>query len=257
MIIGGWQKFSLLDYPGQIAAIIFTKSCNFRCQFCYNPLLVWPSVKKDGSKLKIKKLPEKGKNEKDHLNHIQFSKQVKEDDLFCFLDKRKGKLDGIVITGGEPTIQADLPEFITKIKKLGYKVKLDTNGSHPEMLIKLLKAKLLDYIAMDIKGPREKYRKITNRKVDFNKIEKSVKIIMNSNLEYEFRTTIVPGLLNIDDIKKIGKLIKGAKKWWLQNFNSSVDLVNLNYKNKAAFSDEEMKEMQEIASQYVEKCEIR
>ncbi|MBU1349539.1 anaerobic ribonucleoside-triphosphate reductase activating protein, partial [Patescibacteria group bacterium] len=220
MLIGGLQKFSVLDYPGHISAIIFTKGCNFKCQFCYNPMLVYPS-------------------KKDHT-------LILENDLFYFLKKRIGKLDSVVITGGEPTVQQDLPKFIQKIKKLNYLVKLDTNGTNPEMLKNLIQKNLINYIAMDIKAPLEKYNQITGVEVDFNKIQKSIKIIMQSNLPYEFRTTVVPKFLDAEDIKKIGELIQGAKKWFLQNFKSNTDLVNKKLENKSAFLNKKMKEMCEV-----------
>jgi len=153
MIIGGLQKFSLLDYPGHIAAIIFTQGCNFKCQFCYNPMLVWPS--------KVNKF-----KQKDHPF------QNKEDGLFDFLKLRVNKLDAVVISGGEPTIHPDLVDFIAKIKKLGYLVKLDTNGTNPEIIKDLLKKKLVDYIAMDIKAEEGKYSKVVGKKVNFAKIKK-------------------------------------------------------------------------------------
>ncbi|MBU1160653.1 anaerobic ribonucleoside-triphosphate reductase activating protein [Patescibacteria group bacterium] len=231
MLIGGLQKFSVLDYPGHISAIIFTKGCNFKCQFCYNPMLVYPS-------------------KKDHT-------LILENDLFYFLKKRIGKLDSVVITGGEPTVQQDLPKFIQKIKKLNYLVKLDTNGTNPEMLKNLIQKNLINYIAMDIKAPLEKYNQITGVEVDFNKIQKSIKIIMQSNLPYEFRTTVVPKFLDAEDIKKIGELIQGAKKWFLQNFKSNTDLVNKKLENKSAFLNKKMKEMCEVGKQYVRQCGLR
>ncbi|MBU1778481.1 anaerobic ribonucleoside-triphosphate reductase activating protein [Patescibacteria group bacterium] len=231
MLIGGLQKFSVLDYPGHISAIIFTKGCNFKCQFCYNPMLVYPS-------------------KKDHT-------LILENDLFYFLKKRIGKLDSVVITGGEPTIQQDLPEFIKKIKKLNYLVKLDTNGTNPEMLKNLIQKNLINYIAMDIKAPLEKYNQITGVEVDFNKIQKSIKIIMQSNLPYEFRTTVVPKFLDAEDIKKIGELIQGAKKWFLQNFKSNMALINKKLENKNAFLDKKMKEMCEVGKLYVRQCGLR
>jgi len=246
MLIGGLQKFSLLDYPGYLSAIIFTQGCNFKCQFCYNPMLVVVS-------------------QKDH------HPKIKEDDLFAFLKKRIGKLDAVVITGGEPTTHADLPKFIAEIKKLGYLVKLDTNGSCPKMLQKLIELKLIDYIAMDIKAPENKYKKIVGVPVDFDKIKKSVKIIMESGLppadaptsvktmagKYEFRTTIVPGLLSKNDIKEIGKTIKGADKWYLQQFKSDTDLVNKKMEKVKPYSDKELQEMREAGRKYVKKCEVR
>lgn len=189
---------------------------------------------------------------------------IEEDDLFVFLKSRINKLEAVVITGGEPTIQPDLPDFIAKIKNLGYSVKLDTNGSNPEMIKNLIDKKLVDYIAMDIKAPKDKYKKITGKFVDFDKIKKSVKIIMESGLppsnwagKYEFRTTAVPGLLDKNDIIKIAKIIKGARVWYLQRFKGDVDLVNGKLKDVKPFTNADMKEMREIAGKYVKKCEIR
>jgi len=272
MIIGGLQQFSLLDYPGCVSAIVFTQGCNFRCQFCYNPMLVWPETV---GKLKYARDIEQ---QKDHP-------KIKEDDLFVFLESRVGKLDAVVVTGGEPCLHKDLIEFIQKIKKLGFLVKLDTNGSYPEALEKLLEKKLIDYIAMDLKAPAEKYNEITDIKgnpvkygkagveqfngVNFNniypgeynaiftRVKKSVKLIMQSGLPYEFRTTVVPNLLNKDDINEMGKIIKGARAWYLQGFKSSDDLINQDLKNKVPYNSRQMKEMAEAASKYVKKCEVR
>lgn len=182
---------------------------------------------------------------------------VKEDDLFVFLKSRIGKLEAVVITGGEPTIQPDLPDFISKIKNLGYLVKLDTNGTNPKMIKSLIDKKLIDYIAMDIKAPKDKYGKITGKPDDFDKIKKSVKIIIESGLPYEFRTTMVPGLLDKKDIIKIAKIIKGAEKWYLQRFKSDVDLINKRLQGIKPFTEAEMKEMRETGRKYVKKCEIR
>lgn len=244
MIIGGLQKFSMLDYPGRLSAIIFTQGCNFKCQFCYNPMLVaWPIA---------------GKKQKGHLSAIG------EDDLFVFLKSRIGKLEAVVITGGEPTIQPDLPDFISKIKNLGYLVKLDTNGTNPKMIKNLIDKKLIDYIAMDIKAPKDKYEKITGNPDDFDKIKKSVKIIIGSCLppsnragKHEFRTTAVPGLLDKKDIIEIAKIIKGAGKWYLQRFKSDVDLINKKLRGIKPFTEAEMKEMRKAAEKYVKICEIR
>jgi pyruvate formate lyase activating enzyme len=211
MIIGGLEKLTLLDYPDHLAAIIFTQGCNFRCHFCYNPMLVWPSI--SGSDEKNKK-KEKGLS------------PLSTEDLFLFLSERFGRLEGVVITGGEPTLQPDLPEFIKKIKEIGYLVKLDTNGTNPKMLESLLADKLIDYIAMDLKAPYDKYEETVNVTVDYKNLQKSVKIIMSSGLPYEFRTTVVPGLLNIDDFAVMGQSIKGAKKWYLQFFKSDTELVD-------------------------------
>ena len=239
MLIGGLQKFSLLDYPDHLSAIIFTQGCNLKCQFCYNPMLIV--------------VPQK-----DH--HLL----IKEDGLFVFLKSRVGKLDAVVITGGEPTIHSDLPEFIAKIKKMGYLVKLDTNGTNPEIIKKLIEKKLIDYIAMDIKAPKDKYKKVAGVPIDFDKIQKSVKIIMQSGLfpsnwtgKYEFRTTIAPGLLDTNDIVEIAKIIKGADKWYLQQFKSDTDLVNKKMEKVKPYSSKELEEMREAGKKYVKKCEVR
>ena len=244
MIIGGLQKFSVLDYPGYLSAIVFTQGCNFRCQFCYNPMLVWPN---QVGKSKYAQVTEQ---QKDHP-------KITEDDLFVFLHSRIGKLDAIVITGGEPCLQKDLPKFIAKIKKLGFLVKLDTNGSYPETLAKLIKEKLIDYIAMDLKAPEEKYEAVTEAGLDFDKIKKSVKIIIQSGLPHEFRTTVVPGLLDKNDIAEMGKIIKGARAWYLQSFKSSVDLINQALKGKVPYNSRQMNEMAEIGRGYVKICEVR
>jgi len=246
MLIGGLQKFSLLDYPGRVSAIVFTQGCNFRCQFCYNPMLVRP-VRVSKSKYAQSA---SGERQKDHPG-------FKEDDLFVFLKSRAGKLDAVVITGGEPGLQKDLPEFIKKIKALGFLVKLDTNGSYPEILARLVKEKLVDYLAMDLKAPVEKYQAVTGKKVDFNNIKKSVKIIMQSGLPYEFRTTAVPGLLNKDDLAAMGKIIKGADKWYLQNFKSKLELVDRKLEGRVPYNARQMKELAEIGSKFVKKCEVR
>jgi len=246
MIIGGLQKFSLLDYPDKISAIIFTQGCNFRCHFCHNPMLV---LTHEVGKIKNISLKDKGKEKGQAL--------ISEAGLFHFLKKRQGKLEAVVITGGEPTMHKDLPIFIKKIKELGFLIKLDTNGTAPEILEELIKKKLLDYIAMDIKAGEDKYEKIVNSKVNFNKIKKSVKIIKESKLPYEFRTTLAPGLLNKGDIEKIGRLIKGADKWYLQKFMSATDLVNPEFKNKKPFTNKEMEEMRRLGEKYVRKCQVR
>ncbi|MEI6529474.1 MAG: anaerobic ribonucleoside-triphosphate reductase activating protein [Candidatus Falkowbacteria bacterium] len=240
MIIGGLEKLTLLDYPDHLAAIIFTQGCNFRCHFCYNPMLVLPQMGGD----------EKNKKEKG------FS-PLSTEDLFLFLKERFGRLEGVVITGGEPTLHPDLPEFIKRIKDMGYLVKLDTNGTNPEMLIELIKAKLIDYIAMDLKAPLDKYEATVSVKLDWDNIKKSVKIIMSSDLPYEFRTTVVPGLLEKEDFAKMGELIKGGAKWYLQNFKSDTELVDANYKKQKGFSSKNMEEFATIGRDYVKLCEVR
>lgn len=211
MIIGGVQKTSLLDYPDKISAIVFTQGCNFRCGYCHNPELI-------NSKEQAWTMPA----------------------LFEFLKTRVGKLDAVVITGGEPCLQKDLPEFIKEIKDMGFLVKLDTNGSYPNMLKEVLS--LVDYIAMDIKAPLEKYDDIVVNKTDVEKIKESINIIMNSGKDYEFRTTVVRSLLCEDDILKIGDLINGAKCYYLQKFVPTKILDN-KLINETTYSDEELSYM--------------
>lgn len=248
MIIGGIEKFSLIDYPKHLSAIVFTQGCNFRCQYCYNPMLVVP---KEEDKLKNKTSGKTdGRTKRGHSG-------LTEDDLFGFLRARMGKLDAVVITGGEPTLHEDLPEFIKKIRKLDFKIKLDSNGTNPEMLKKLLAENLLDYIAMDIKAPMHKYDMVTAVQADLKKIKESVIIIMNSGLPYEFRTTVVPGLLDSADIESIGRFIRGAKRWYLQNFKADIALVNEDFEKAPAYSNKEMQEMRQKALEFVDFCEIR
>jgi pyruvate formate lyase activating enzyme len=192
MIIGGYQKLTLIDYPGKIAATVFTVGCSFRCPFCHNPELVLGSQSTVQSNL--------------------------EKDFFDFLKKRKGKLEGVCITGGEPTIQPDLIDFIKKIKRLGFSVKLDTNGTRPDVLRKIFKERLVDFVAMDIKNQLKNYDKTTGVKGDTDRIKLSVDLIMNSGTPYEFRTTVVPGIHSEKDFEEIAKWIKGAKSYYLQEY---------------------------------------
>lgn len=239
MIIGGLEKMTLIDYPGQLAAIVFTKGCNFRCHFCYNPLLVWPD------------------RETDEKKYEKTYPTITEDEFFLFLESRKGRLDGIVITGGEPTLHRDLPEFIKKIRAFGYKIKLDTNGTNPEALSDLLKENLLDYIAMDLKAPYDKYENVTGVKINCQNLEKSVKMVIESDLPHEFRTTVVPGLLELSDFDKMGQAISGADAWYLQKFKSDTELVDRDLERHAPFSDKEMEEMASVGKKYVKICEVR
>ncbi len=238
MIIGGLEKLTLLDYPGHLAAIIFTSGCNFRCHFCYNPELVIPKKKIEGE-------------------NKEGSKIINNEDLLLFLKERFGKLEAVVISGGEPTLHADLPKFIKKIKDIGYLVKLDTNGTNPEMLKSLIDNSLIDYVAMDIKAGPDDYEDVVGVKLDFKNIEKSVKIIMTSNLPYEFRTTLVPGLVDESKFLAMASVIKGSKNWYLQNFKSDTDLVNPKYQGQKSFSFKEMKNFVKLAQNFVDVCEDR
>ncbi len=246
MVIGGLQKFSLLDYPNKISAIIFTQGCNFRCHFCYNPMLVQPQSK-ESQVGKVKYSPQG--DQEDH--------QINEDDLFVFLKSRIGKIQAVVITGGEPTLHPDLPDFIFKIKKMGFLVKLDTNGTNPKMIKNLIDKNLIDYIAMDLKAPLKRYQEIAGVNMDFQNIPKSVKIIMKSKLPYEFRTTISPNFFSTQDIEEMGAIIKGASQWYLQKFKSDTPLVNKKLEGLAPVTDREMEELAKIGSKYVKHCEAR
>lgn len=240
MIIGGLEKLTLIDYPDHLAAIVFTQGCNFRCHYCYNPMLV----------LSQKELDKRNKKEEGFST-------IPEQDLFLFLKERFGRLDGVVITGGEPTLHPDLESFIKKIKDIGYDVKLDSNGTNPEALQNLIDKKLIDYIAMDIKAPLDKYKDIVGVNVDCDKLQKSVNIIKRSNVPYEFRTTVVPNLLVKNDFDKMGKMIEGADKWYLQKFKSDVSLVNTKYQQQEAYRDTEMEEFANIGQKYVKHCQVR
>ena len=228
MLIGGLQKTSLLDYPEKIAAILFTQGCNFRCGYCHNPELL------------------------DFVTNTHLN----EKDFFDFLKTRQGKLDGVVITGGEPCIQNDLIEFIQKIKELGFLVKLDSNGTYPEKISSLLENNLLDYIAMDIKGPLEKYHTITGTIIDTSKIKNSIQIIMNSNIQYEFRTTVLKSQLTIEDFIKISKLIYGAEKYYLQKF-IPTKIYNKALINEKTYSNQEFEKIIEILKENIRFVEIR
>lgn len=250
MIIGGLQKFSLIDYPHKISAVIFTTGCNFRCPYCHNPELVNPKL---------------------------YPERITEEEVFNFLKNRKEKLDAVVITGGEPTLHKDLYQFISKLKSMGFLIKLDTNGTSPRILNKLINDNLLDYLAMDIKGSLDKYEEIVGTKVNLEKINESINIILNLNkrnktkdvldkeidyksidarIKYEFRTTVLPKFHNEDEIHKIGKLVNGAKLFILQKFYPSKTL-DLKFLKESQFSDDQMLKFKEILENYVQKCLIR
>ena len=254
MIIGGLQKFSLLDYPGRLSAIVFTQGCNFRCPFCYNPMLVVPQAEALGDRIKDISGSSVSETKK---SYSRADRPISEDDFFVFLKSRAGKLDAVVITGGEPTLHYDLTGFIARIKALDYAVKLDTNGTQPEMLGKLLENKLIDYVAMDIKGSQEKYSRLTGTEHDFAKIAESIIMIMKGKTPYEFRTTIVPGLIEPDDIGSAGELIRGAEKWFLQQFKRDTRLIDRNLESAEAYSDEILEKMRQIGSRYVKNCYLR
>lgn len=227
MNIYGITKTTLIDFPGTIACIIFVSGCNFRCPYCHNPELV---------NFKIK--------------------QINEEEIYDFLKKREGKLDGIVITGGEPTLDNDLINFLKHIRKFKYKIKLDTNGSNPEILIDILNNKLVDYIAMDYKAPLNKYSIVSNSLISKTKIKESMEIIKSSNLQYEFRTTIVKELLTLDDLKQISRELEGSKIWYLQKFVPNITL-DKKFIKCTTYDDEELSKIVRYGKKYVENVIIR
>lgn len=235
MLINGLQKLSLLDYPGKLAATVFTGGCNLRCPFCHNASLVL------------------------RPNECE---RISEEELLSFLEKRRGILDGVCITGGEPLMQEGLDNFIVKVRKLGFLVKLDTNGTFPERLSSLIGRSLVDYVAMDIKNSFEKYP-LTVGIPDFSPapIFESAALLINGSLPYEFRTTLVRAFHTEADIESIGRAIKGAKNYFLQNFEDSGDLVGFSDSSSfvplGGFSEPEIKHFRDILGQYAENVGIR
>lgn len=227
MLLGGLQRSSLIDYPGKVCAIVFTIGCNFHCPYCHNPELV-----------------------------DETADPISEEEFFTFLEERKGLLDAVSITGGEPTLHDDLPEFIDRIKKMGFLVKLDSNGTRPEMLKQLIKNASVDYIAMDIKSPINKYTMTVARPVDTEKIQESIKLLKEGNIPYEFRTTVLKSMLSPENFDEIGELIRGAKIYYLQKF-VPTKILNPNFLNKAVYTDEELEEIKETMEKYVSVCKIR
>jgi len=236
------QKTTLIDYPGKIACTIFLFGCNFRCGFCHNPELV-----------------------KKEIESKQKTKDISEKEVLEFLEKRKNQLEGVCFTGGEPLLTLK-KEFIKKIKKLGYKVKIDTNGSFPEKLNEFLKENLIDFISMDIKTIPQEYQNLTNSKIDIKKIEKSINIIANSKKlkDYEFRTTILISHHNKEKVKEMIKWVKESinrkekiKKFSLQGFHNSGKLMSEKYKDEKNTKEPYLKELKKIIKPYSEKTEIK
>ena len=228
MIIKGLQKLTLLDFPGLMAATVFTYGCNFRCPFCHNASLV---------------LKERADEE-----------IISEEEFFSFLEKRQGMLGGICISGGEPTLMPDLEDFMRKIKALGYKIKLDTNGYRPDLLRHFVEEGLLDYIAMDIKNSREKYSLTTGIDVDLSKIEKSAAFLMSGAVPFEFRTTVVKELHDKADMENIGRWLKGDEKFFLQGFIDSGDVIldGLN-----AYDKKDLTDLLNVLKPYIPNAQIR
>lgn len=228
MKIQGLQKLTLLDFPEHVACTVFTAGCNLRCPFCHNASLVV---------------------------HIPKESELTEDAFFSFLEKRKGILDGVCVTGGEPLLQQEIEAFIRKIKALGYAVKLDTNGSFPEKLKSLVKKGLVDYVAMDIKNSLETYPITCGLdKMHLEKIEESVSYLKGNHVPYEFRTTVTKNFHSKEEFEKIGQWLMGTEKYFLQNFVDSGDLINSRIQG---CSEEEMKEFLSVVQKYIPEAKLR
>lgn len=214
MRIGGLQKISLIDFPGRISAILFTQGCNFRCPYCHNPELVDPD---------------------------RYGPILTEEEVFSFLKKRRGKLEAVTLTGGEPTLQPDLERILRKIKEMGYLTKVDTNGSNPTMLERLIRGRWVDYLAMDVKGPLQKYRQIVKADVEIDKIRKSIKLMASSKIGHEFRTTVVRSLLNKEDLITTAKLLK--RGLYVLQPHLRVKCLDSAFLTESSYTEEEFSEI--------------
>ncbi len=230
MLISGLQKLTLLDYPGKVACTVFTGGCNFRCPFCHNAPLV---------------LPERLEGDPNG-----------EETVLTFLRKRQGVLDGVAITGGEPLLHGDMPAFLEKIRALGYRIKLDTNGSFPERLMQIVDAGLVDRVAMDIKNAPGLYAATAGiPNLDLAAVERSKNFLLEGRVEYEFRTTVVRGLHSQESLIEAAKWISGAKEYYLQQFKDSGDVLDL--QGLSAFSDEQMRQLRDAVAPYVPVVQLR
>lgn len=230
MKVTGIQKLTLLDYPGVVACTVFTAGCNFRCPFCHNAMLVLPEQIDDEC--------------------------LTDDEVFGFLKKRRGVLDGVAVTGGEPLLHADMPEFLARVKELGYKIKLDTNGSNPELLSEIIKNKLVDRVAMDIKNAPEEYaRTIGLESFDIAPVERSKEMLLSGETDYEFRTTVVKGIHTKESLIGAAKWIKGAKEYYLQQFKDSGNLILPD--GLSAYDEKQMHALADAVRDYVPTVEVR
>lgn len=228
MKIAGYQPLSLIDYPDRLAAIVWTQGCNFKCPFCYNPQL----IKMDGG-------------------------LIEEKNILYELDMRREEIEGLVITGGEPTIQPDLIDFIKKVKDIGLLVKLDTNGSNPNVIKELIENKLVDYIAMDIKSNFVLYPRATGVHGFVDNIKESIELIKNSKIEYEFRTTLVPTILKAKHIAEIAEYIGQVNLYVIQQFDNTHSLLNKNLKKEEPYTDDYLNYTLQWARMYLDNGEIR
>ena len=229
MFIAGMQKLTLLDFPGVVACTLFTAGCNFRCPWCHNAGLVLPEESPD---------------------------LLEGDEVLSFLEKRKGVLDGVCVTGGEPLLQAELPEFLRRVKDLGYRVKLDTNGSFPERLEALVREKLVDRVAMDIKNGPSRYAETAGlRDLDLSAVTASKDFLLSDPVDYEFRTTVVRGLHTAESLLEAADWIAGAKQWFLQQFKDSGNLIH--GEGLSAFTDGEMQALLETVQKKIPAAQLR
>lgn len=230
MKVTGIQKLTLLDYPGVVACTVFTAGCNFRCPFCHNAMLVLPEQIDDEC--------------------------LTDDEVFGFLKKRRGVLDGVAVTGGEPLLHADMPEFLARVKELGYKIKLDTNGSNPELLSEIVKNKLVDRVAMDIKNAPEEYaRTIGLKSFYIAPVERSKEMLLRGDIDYEFRTTVVKGIHTKESLIGAAKWIEGAKEYYLQQFKDSGNLILPD--GLSAYDEKQMHALADAVRDYVPTVEVR
>jgi len=228
MKIGGFQKTSLLDFPDRISAIIWVSGCDFRCPFCYNPSLA-----------------------------LGKADLFPEDAVLSFLSKRKGLVEGVVVSGGEPLLQDDLAVFLRKIKDLGFLVKLDTNGSHPEKLKGLLNDGLIDYVAMDVKAPKEKYAQLSGTALDVSQVNASIDLLKKAAPQYEFRTTFVPTLLKKEDVVEIAQWLKGADLFYLQQFKTMTPVLSRYLDKVVPYPREYFQETLAAIQPFFKQCHIR
>jgi pyruvate formate lyase activating enzyme len=230
MIIGGLQKTSLIDFPGKVSCVCFVSGCNFRCPYCHNPDLV----------------------------HHPGNAFLDEGAFLAFIRERRGFLDGVVISGGEPTLQKDLPAFVSRIKREGFAVKLDTNGSHPGMIQELMEKRLVDYVAMDVKTEPSLYPRFIRKDVNPEDIRSSIERIMAAGIAYEFRTTCVRPFVDAETVEAIGRLIQGCSLYVLQPFRRTRVLDPAFFENRTAgYDQEEMIGLKAVADPWVQKCIVR
>ena len=228
-IFSGLQKLTLLDYPGYVACTLFTRGCNMRCPFCHNASLVV---------------------------RAEEQKPYTYEEIMSFLRKRQGILDGVAITGGEPTLMPYLPDFMAEVKELGYKIKLDTNGTRPDVLSSVIERELVDYVAMDIKNSREKYGETVGLGVAFDMmpIDRSIGILMEGKIDFEFRTTVSKTFHTSSDIVNIGKWLAGEEKFFLQQFKDSGDVIGCGIEE---YDEDEMKDLLDLIRAFVPNAQLR